>query len=497
MIYPVWEPCLSNSLLIAIVAILHVFVSHFAIGGGLYLVLAEIWSRKKDDEQHKAYLIKHSKFFALTTLVFGAVTGVGIWVTIGLIHPTGTKWLINNFVWGWATEWVLFFVEIAAALMYYYGWQKLKPSTHIAIGWIYFIAAWLSLVVINGILTFMLTPGEWLVSGNFWDGFFNPTFIPSTLFRTCIAVILAGLFANLSVSKEKNVKLKIRIMRRNGVFILIPLLLSIPLGIWHYNAIPEAITANILPGSVPEITTQVMIVAAGLLFLLTLISNIIFPRHTGYVSALVLMFCGLMAMGGFEWSREALRKPYIIYDFLYSNNLLTTSEVSLPGDTPLEIAYTTGDRGRDVYLSQCRSCHTLEGYKPLAKKLAGVEEEHIVNIIPRLQHFTGKMPPFMGNEEDAAGLATYLHAKALPDPIAVHERLTDVEKAKIAFDRRCAGCHTMTGHRPLADTFEGLDVVEAEEIILALEDLADEMPPFTGNEEELRLIILHLMGGSK
>ena len=35
---------------------------------------------------------------------------------------------------------------------------------HLIVGWIYFVAAWLSLVVINGIITFMLTPGP--VAGN-------------------------------------------------------------------------------------------------------------------------------------------------------------------------------------------------------------------------------------------------------------------------------------------------------------------------------------------
>ena len=39
MNYPVWE-LPASGLLIAVVSILHVFVSHFAVGGGLFLVLA-------------------------------------------------------------------------------------------------------------------------------------------------------------------------------------------------------------------------------------------------------------------------------------------------------------------------------------------------------------------------------------------------------------------------------------------------------------------------
>ncbi|MEE9442306.1 MAG: cytochrome ubiquinol oxidase subunit I [candidate division Zixibacteria bacterium] len=497
MQYAIWEPFLANSILIAVVAILHVFVAHFAIGGGLYLVLAEIWARRKNDDAHLGYVKKHSKFFALTTLVFGAVSGVGIWVTIGLIHPNGTKWLINNFVWGWATEWIFFFIEITAAMIYYYGWKRLSAKTHIAVGWIYFIAAWLSLVIINGILTFMLTPGEWLTTGNFWDGFFNPAYFAATLFRTCICLMLAGLYATVSVAKEKNRDLKVKIMRRNGWFIIIPLLVSIPFGLWYYNVLPQSVTGAFLPGMVPTIALQVMIFSAGLLLLLSVLSTLVFPRHTGYVSASILMLLGLMAMGGFEWSREAARKPYIIYDFLYSNNVLKSEEANLPSEKPLPVKYPTGNRGRDLYLAGCRSCHTLDGYNSLGEQLAGVETEHIANIIPRLQHFIGKMPPFPGNEKDAADLAEFLASHTFSDPVSTRMDLTEAEKNQIVFDRRCGGCHTLNGYREIGSTFADLDYEESEELVLMVQDLTDEMPPFAGDENELKMLIAHLRGGAQ
>jgi len=86
------------------------------------------------------------------------VSGVGIWFTIGLISPTATSNLIHAYVWDWAIEWV-FFIEITAALLYLY---KLEPKLHLWYGWIYFLAAYASLVIINGIITFMLTSGRWV-----------------------------------------------------------------------------------------------------------------------------------------------------------------------------------------------------------------------------------------------------------------------------------------------------------------------------------------------
>ncbi|HSM13875.1 MAG TPA: cytochrome ubiquinol oxidase subunit I, partial [Thermoanaerobaculia bacterium] len=129
----------------AAIAVVHVFISHFAIGGGLYLVVTEHWARRRNDAAALAYLERLSRFFVLTTLVAGALTGVGIWFVIGLLNPAATELLIHHFVWGWAIEWTFFAVEILAAILYYYGWRRMGARAHLALGWIYFVAAWLSL----------------------------------------------------------------------------------------------------------------------------------------------------------------------------------------------------------------------------------------------------------------------------------------------------------------------------------------------------------------
>jgi cytochrome bd-type quinol oxidase subunit 1 len=330
MIYPVLEPFMANSILITIIAILHVFVSHFAIGGGLYLVLAESRARRKNDQDHLACIEKHSRFFILVTLVSGAATAIGTWMAVGLIHPTGVKSLIDNLVWGWVALWVFFVIAIAAAIIYYYGWRRLLPKTHLAVGWIFFAAALLSLAVINGILTFTLTPSRWIESISLWEGFFNPVYWPSLIFRTSICLVLAGLFANLTIAKEKKLDLKIRIMRINGILILASLILSVPAGLWYFNSLPEDIAAGLIPCSTPATALQVMLFSSAVLFLLTLFGTIIFPRRSGYISAAILLLCALLAIGGFELARESARKPYVIYGFLYGNNLPADDAAAVP-----------------------------------------------------------------------------------------------------------------------------------------------------------------------
>jgi cytochrome bd-type quinol oxidase subunit 1 len=277
MNYPFWDTGIGYGVLMAAIAVLHVFVSHFAIGGGLYLIVAESSARKSGDTQKLEYLARLSKFFVLVTLVFGAITGVGIWFIIGLLNPAATEALIHNFVWGWAIEWTFFAVEIAAAIIYYYGWKTMSARNHMAVGWIYFWAAWLSLFVINGIICFMLTPGEWLKTGGFWDGFFNPTFWPSLVLRTGICLVLAGVYAMLVAARERDVGFKVRLVRYNAWWAIAGLAVVVPSFLWYWKAIP----ADIVAAAVERMPTPIASLDGAYL-------------TTGILAALVVVF-GLLS----------------------------------------------------------------------------------------------------------------------------------------------------------------------------------------------------------
>jgi hypothetical protein len=115
MNYPVWELTYSGGgLLMVIIAVVHVYVAHFAVGGGLFLVLTEMKAYRENDADILAYVKSHTRFFLLLSMVFGGITGVGIWFTISLLSPTATSTLVHTFVFGWATEWVCFLAEIVA-----------------------------------------------------------------------------------------------------------------------------------------------------------------------------------------------------------------------------------------------------------------------------------------------------------------------------------------------------------------------------------------------
>ena len=148
---------------------------------------------------------------SILTGVFGTVSGVGIWFAIGLTHPEATSTLIHNFVFGWAMEWVFFLVELATVAVYYYTWNRIDEKLHLTVGWVYAGASAATLIIINGILAFMLTPGDtWLAvagtgheASKFWNAFFNPTYWPSLLLRACVCCSLAGVWALITSSQHR------------------------------------------------------------------------------------------------------------------------------------------------------------------------------------------------------------------------------------------------------------------------------------------------------
>ena len=92
MHYPWWYvPYLTSPMLIAVVSVVHVLVSHYAVGGGLFLAVEAGHAYRTGDRRYLDYLHRHARFFVLLTVVFGAITGVGIWWTIGLSSPLATE----------------------------------------------------------------------------------------------------------------------------------------------------------------------------------------------------------------------------------------------------------------------------------------------------------------------------------------------------------------------------------------------------------------------
>jgi mono/diheme cytochrome c family protein len=456
MNYPVWDVAFGAGLLMALVAVLHVFVSHFAVGGGLFLVLTERKAHRENDTKLLGWLKSHTKFFVLVTVVYGAVSGVGIWFTISLISPMATSNLIHAYVWGWAIEWIFFFIEITAALLYLYGWEKLEAKLHEWYGWIYFIAAFASMVIINGIVTFMLTSGRWVQNHQFWTGFFNPTYFPSLAFRFAISLALAGIYALITASVQQDPDLKARIVRWSGLWIVPSLIALVPLGWWYIRDIPKEIWAS-ARGPMPTGTHFAFL--AGVLLIVTFalaILTLIRPTRLHLAFSLLVTLVALGAMGSFEFVREAIRKPYVIGNYLYANS---TYANPIPGDGGFNVdaidtagvlasakwvqnrALTADNQiaaGGEIFRVECQSCHTIDSYRSVKKYIAlrQWDRSRIQAILPSLDVMhNGVMPPFAGTDAERVALASFL---ASVQPVASSSTTSD---GKAVFERNCSMCH--------------------------------------------------------
>lgn len=85
---PVWHFVgIGSGLIIGIVSVLHVFVAQFAVGGGIYLVWMERRAYRDGAPEILQWLERHTHFFLLLTMVFGGLSGVGIWFTMSVVNP--------------------------------------------------------------------------------------------------------------------------------------------------------------------------------------------------------------------------------------------------------------------------------------------------------------------------------------------------------------------------------------------------------------------------
>jgi len=385
MDYPVWDVAMGGPLLMAIVAVTHVIVSHFAIGGGLVIAVTETLSVRRADRELRELARRGSLVLILVSTVFGAISGVGIWVVAGLIAPGAISALIHNYVWGWAMEWVFFILEIVAALVYYATWDRISKGAHLLVGWLYFVAAYMSLVIINGIITFQLTPGRWLQTRGFWDGFFNPTYFPALVLRTGIVAMMATAFLVFPALKASP-EARPRLLRYLGWWMAGGSLVAYAgYRLWE-AALPANVRALFLGGEalLPQLaaTRHVLLWALALTLALAAVLLLAAPRTVRAGTAAVLALAAFTFFAGYERLREGVRKPYLIHDYMFSNGLRVDQIETLNAEG---IAAHSGwvaaardagpeEFGAAIFRAQCRACHTLDGYQSIRRALPTRDE---------------------------------------------------------------------------------------------------------------------------
>ncbi len=444
--YPFWEvPLYTSGIVIALIATFHILPCHLATGAFWFTVYVE----RKAVAQNRPELMEFVRKFTLLILVFcfviGSLTGVGIWYSATVASPRAISGLIHNYVWGWATEWVFFIIEIATIYAYYYTLGRIDAKSHLRIGWIYAWAAWISMIIITGILAFMLSSDKWLETGGFFDGFFNSTYWPQLFTRTALMFVIAGVYAVTVASKMSDKKARHEIIRTASIWGILGLIATIIFMSWYLYKLPAPAKELGLGGGLPYLSHMLKggAMLLGIIFLYFLIVGLIRPQYANVVTGIIAMLILFGAIGAGEGFREGVRRPWIINQYMYGNQVigpdlpakgiksevkkfqaqgLLTNLYFVP-DSWREINKNNAIKvGRIITLHQCGNCHSFEWngkIRPLPKLLTPMEPESPDDIAEFLDSLGDYpyMPPFAGNEQDKKAVGAYLFYRVLGNPM--------------------------------------------------------------------------------
>ena len=453
MNYPFWDiPHLGSGWVIGLIAIYHVMISQFAVGGGFYLPLAERKAMRMTDPALRADWLKqlasHSKFFLILTAVFGTVSGVGIWFAIGLTHPEATSTLIHNFVFGWAMEWVFFMVELTTIAVYYYTWNRIPEKLHLKVGWVYAGASAATLIIINGILSFMLTPGDtWIgVAGTgheaskFWNAFFNPTYWPS-LAAPHLCLRFTGRHMGADYRQPHRWRQATRTQDQHGAVER-----EVAGSVVRGHAVPDDLVLRDGSGIAarPLDTGHRHHQLGHLLdrhahgahhhrhigdhYLCCLLSRL--SQSKGVQSFACAGGSGSCADGHGRRRVFARNAAQAVRDRALDVLQWRARAVCEPRSMRRDISPTphwvwngstsSYSRGEAIFRGECGSCHTLQGYRPLAHLLEGRDRANIHNFIVMLHEnkadspYRKFMPPMVGTDQDVNDLTDFLNAQVNP-----------------------------------------------------------------------------------
>jgi mono/diheme cytochrome c family protein len=148
------------------------------------------------------------------------------------------------------------------------------------------------------------------------------------------------------------------------------------------------------------------------------------PRALQKTLAVFLFIIAFLYMGSFETVREAGRRPFIIYDHMYSNSILKSQMPQVRQQGVLKTAKWSTHKevdhenqleaGAQLFRILCISCHSVDGYRnDILVRTEGMEATDIETVFLEMGKDKLYMPPFPGNNKEGVALARYI-AEVLP-----------------------------------------------------------------------------------
>ena len=438
---------LNDRFLIAVIAILHVFINHgLAVGFIPYITWLEQIGVIKAGEHQITDLVwdnliyKKMKIAFIITTSIGAMSGVGIWFSAALVSPASIGSLIRVFYLAWFIEWLVFVTEVVLILIYFLTWKNSNTSLkakvrHIKFGWFLSVFSWLTMAIIVSILGFMMDPGNWNNESTLLNGFTNPIYLPQLTFRTPTAMLVGGVVGMLlsTLFTPEGSEIRKKAVKYAGKWILAWAPFSILGAIYYWNLMPQAMKENMAIAVGTQEFAQYydllkyFIVGAAFLSLLLAGFALLRPNKINFTQVLICCLFVFGFLGIFERVREFIRKPYIIGGYMYSNLLRVEDYPLYKRDGILKYAtYTSVTEitpenkimaGRDIFMITCSRCHTanpngVNSITYVFERMYGfgkpLDETSMKAYIPNMHNARTFMPPFPGNKNELDALVAYI-----------------------------------------------------------------------------------------
>lgn len=435
MLFPLLHvPGLGDGMTIALVAVVHVLISHgLAIGALALIVGLEHLSLTRGDQALADLARRMLKPAVIVITGVGAVTGAGIWFTVSAVAPGGIGAMLRVFFWPWLIEWIAFTLEVLVLLPYYFWWDRMRasrPGVHVALGWSYVGVAFVSAFLISGILGFMLTPDGWVQNRNLAAAFFNPTFWPQLALRMSGGFALGGLVCLAYAAFARNLAAATRrfALRLFGGWLLAFGALCAGSSWLYFSRIPEtyavhkvfAVLTSHLSQS-PWLLPAGTAVATGVVALAGVAGWL---RSRSGAAALVVpaLVAAVLLVSGFERIREFVRGPYLMPGYMYANQIpLALSDYYKEHGYLAHTAWhfvqdpalkPQAPAGHDLFMANCGVCHTIGGVNDIRERLAGRTLPGVNVLVSRTEAMVPFMPPFSGTRAEARTMAAYLYELA-------------------------------------------------------------------------------------
>lgn len=423
---------LGNGMTIGLNAVLHVILSHgIAIGVVGVIALAEYLAIRRQSPAWEEFAARLLRTAVIVITGVSAITGVGIWFTTSALNPRGIGSMLRIFFWPWFFEWIAFTLELLAILYYFFRWDKWTGAlrkNRWRFGALYVLLGVLSAFLITGIMGFMLTSDGWPWNKTFASAFFNPSFLPQTLFRLGISFALGALFAAVFLLFRRfDPEFRSHAIRLLGWILFLSLGLSLLFGAWYLAVVPSRFKTLAIYSVLTTHLSQRPEVfwLANLIGLFVLAGLVASSLGRARALSKILAVPALLVMMGFvaefERVREFIRGPYILPGYMYSNQVLLAEEgffrdKGLLDNSPwFALAGKKGDETSEalyIFKQNCSVCHTIGGINDIAARVRGRSPDGIAVILSHTRDMVPFMAPFSGTDEERRKLAGFLYKLA-------------------------------------------------------------------------------------